>query len=509
MFKRIDVLRTAVVLGAALLVVLQTGCAGPAAKAEPVTAAEPAEIPITTASEEARAVFLEGREIHEHLRIDEAREYYDKAIELDPDFALAYWARAMTAPSIKNSQEHLSRAMALAPKVSEGERLMIEANHALWLENNPPKALELREQLVGKYPSDKRAHNVLAPSYAGQDQFDKAIAEYEKAIDIDKDFAPPYNSLGYAYIQKGEYDNAEEAFKNYIRLIPEEANPYDSMADLYTRMGRHEEATEHYQKAAELNPLFAVSQRKIGLNLVYMGRYAEGRAAYDKALEMEPTPWDKVVNREMTAFSYLNEGNYQQALAELDMCVEMAAEADLPFRLALIHSGACRIHIETGNLDQAEQSLAAYRTVIQESDLSPSTKDGFARRALFQEAFVAAKRTDFEGALAKAEELKAKIAAGENPMEMEDHHKLLGLIYLEKGEPATAVEHLEQADQEDPHTVYLLAVAESESGDEAQAAELFNQVAQWNEVLSQSSANLHRALGYALVRAKALAAVGE
>ena len=94
-------------------------------------------------------------------------------------------------------------------------------------------------------------------------------------------------------------------------------------------------------------------------------------------------------------------------------------------------------------------------------------------------------------------------------MEMEDHHELLGLIYLEKGEPATAVEHLEQADQEDPYTVYLLAVAESASGHDARAAELFSQVAHWNEVLSQSFANLHRALGYALARPKALAALGE
>ena len=240
-----------------------------------------------------------------------------------------------------------------------------------------------------------------------------------------------------------------------------------------------------------------------------MGRYAEGRAAYDQALEMEMTPWDKVVNREMAAFSYLIEGNYQQALAELDRCVEMAAEADLPFRLALVHSGACRVHIKMGNLDLAEQSLAACRRVVQESDLSPSEKDGFARGALLQEAFMAAKRNDFEGALARAEELKAKIAAGDNPMDMEDHHRLLGLIYLEKGEPATAVKHLERADQGDPSTVYLLAVAESESGNEAGAAELFSQVAHWNEIASQSFDDLHRALGYALARPQALAALGD
>ncbi len=254
--------RTTGVLATALFVVLYMGCAGPTAE----------EIPITTQSEEALTIFLEARQLAENLRQDEARGLFDQAIEKDPDFALAHFYRAWTAASNMDFQSHLQRAITLAPNVSEGERLLIEASYVIWEENNPAKALELRQQLVRQHPDDKRAHAALAASYAGQDELDKAIAEYERALDIDSDYAPPYNSLGYAYLRKGEYEQAENAFQNYIRLIPEEANPYDSMADLYTRMGRHEEAIEHYRKSVELNPQFAISQRKIGLNLVYAGR---------------------------------------------------------------------------------------------------------------------------------------------------------------------------------------------------------------------------------------------
>ena len=94
-------------------------------------------------------------------------------------------------------------------------------------------------------------------------------------------------------------------------------------------------------------------------------------------------------------------------------------------------------------------------------------------------------------------------------MEMENHHLLLALISLEKGEHATALEHLAQADQNDPYTFYLMAEAESGAGNPDRARELYQQVARWNEVMSQSTNDLHRALGYALVRAKALAALGE
>ena len=497
MYRHLNIVRAAGVIFSGLLITLQTGCS------------QSAEIPITTTSEEARAVFLEARQLAENLRVDEARALLDQVIEKDPEFALAHFYRAWTAGAGKDRRDHIGHAMALAPDVSRGERLFIESFHALWMENDPVKALDLRKRLVQRYPKDKRAHWLLGLAYGVQNEFDKAIAEYEKAIEIDQEFAPTYNNLGYANILKGEYAQSEEAFKNYIRLIPDEANPYDSMADLLTRMGRHEEAIEHYQKAAELNPMFAISQRKIGLNLVYMGRYAEGRAAYDKALDMEPTPFARVVNREMDAFSCLNEGNYPAALAKMDRCIEMAAEANLPGRLALIHSGACRIHSVMGNFEQAQQSLAACRKVVEESDLSPADKGEFARSILFQDAVIAARGADFGVALAKADEHKAQVEAGPDPREIEFNHLLRGVIDLEKGEPGTAIQHLQQADQQDPYTVYLLAVAESEAGNEARAAELFTQVAQWNEVLSQSFGDLHRALGYALVRPKALAAIGE
>ena len=83
------------------------------------------EIPITTNSEEARKLFLEGRELLDDIRSDEARELFQKAIDQDPDFAQAHLSRAFTSISNADFQEHFDKAVALAPNASEGERLMI------------------------------------------------------------------------------------------------------------------------------------------------------------------------------------------------------------------------------------------------------------------------------------------------------------------------------------------------------------------------------------------------
>jgi tetratricopeptide (TPR) repeat protein len=392
-------------------------------------------------------------------------------------------------------QDHLKHAVAMADKASEGERLMIEATQAS-VENNPVKAIQLSEQLVQKFPNDKRAHYFLGNNYSGRDEDEKAIAEYEKAIAIDKEFAPAYNVLGYAYREKREYAKAEEAFKNYIRLLPSEANPYDSLADLYTKMGRHEDAIKNYEKSVELNPEFGFSQKKIGDNLIFMGKYDEGRAAYRKAVEMQTTPSGKLGDMDAIARSYVYEGNSQQALAEGEKILQMATKEGLPEWQAGIHSTNCEIHIEMGSLDQAEQSLTECKKVVMASELLPSFKENFAKGALFDEALIAAKRKDFANAMAKAEEYKAKVEAGNDPKEMENYHALLGRIHSEKGDDAKAIEHLKQANQENPYTLFLLAVAESKAGNKAKAAELFKKVANWNE----------DSLDYAFVRPKAMMA---
>jgi tetratricopeptide (TPR) repeat protein len=80
---------------------------------------------------------------------------------------------------------------------------------------------------------------------------------------------------------------------------------------------------------------------------------------------------------------------------------------------------------------------------------------------------------------------------------MENHHELVGRISFEKGDYANAIEHLKQANQENPYTLYLLAMAESKAGDKAKAVELFKKVANWNE----------DSLDYAFVRSQAMMAV--
>ena len=172
----------------------------PTANAPSGATAANGKIPITTSSDEARKEFLAGRDLSEKLRITDSIAHYDKAIALDPNFALAELNRANVSPTAKEFFDHLKKAVALAGKASDGERMLIQAAEA-GANANPTQQKEILERLVAAYPKDERAHFTLGGFYFGQQDFAQAINHYKHATEIAPDYSTAFNILGYAYRQ--------------------------------------------------------------------------------------------------------------------------------------------------------------------------------------------------------------------------------------------------------------------------------------------------------------------
>jgi tetratricopeptide (TPR) repeat protein len=253
------------------------------------------KIPITTSSEEARKEFLAGRDLAEKLRITDSIAHFDKAISLDPNFALAELSRANVSPTAKEFFEHLKKAVALADKASDGERMLIQASEA-GANGDPTKQKEILEKLVSAYPNDERAHFNLGGYYFGQQDFAEAIHHYTRATEIAPDYSTAFNILGYAYRQNEAYSDAENAFKKYIELIPNDPNPYDSYAELLLKMGRFDEAITQYNKALAIEPNFINSHFGIAAALTYKGKPADAQAELQQMTQKARTdgaiwPW--------------------------------------------------------------------------------------------------------------------------------------------------------------------------------------------------------------------------
>jgi tetratricopeptide (TPR) repeat protein len=471
----------------ALLIVVQFGC----------KPAKSDEIPITTTSKEARQLFIEGRELAEFWQTEKANDLFKRAIELDPDFALAYLFKAGTSPDTKEFKEARAKAISLAPKVSEGEQKLIAAHQAYSDENNVVKATEIYRELAAMFPKDKRAQYYLATSYDSLQDYDKEIAGLENVIVLDKNFAPAYETLGYVYRWKNQYDKAEANLKEYLRLNPKNANSHDNLADLYQKMGRYDEAIEQYQESVRIDPSLRASKMKIGVTYAFMGKYVEARQALQTLMDGETKPAFKLYDQQIIDRTYIYEGDYTKALEATDKAMQMAQELGLPENLVYAHQVRFILFVELNDWDKADASITEILNIAETANLTPADKEFYKAVAPFWQMIVAAGRKDFTTSQAKADEFKAKIETVKNPVWQKYPAWSFGYLALAQGDAVKAVEYFGKGEMDDPFIMYYFAVAKEKAGDMAGAMELYKKVANWN--LDSE--------WYALVRQKAAAKI--
>lgn len=173
-----------------------------------------------------------------------------RAVELDPDFALAH-ARLGTAYSnlrdLEAARRHSARAFELRSKVSELERLYIEARYYTTAEPNPTRAMEAYRVSIATYPNDYSARVNLAILLKDDGDFEEAVTMLREAV----------------------------------RLAPEEPNARVNLAQTLSDVGRFDEARKEADQARQMRDDSGVRSLLMGI-AVFAG---------DAALEQEQRTW--------------------------------------------------------------------------------------------------------------------------------------------------------------------------------------------------------------------------
>jgi tetratricopeptide (TPR) repeat protein len=456
-------------------------------------AAKGGKIAVTTSSEEARKEFLAGRDLQEKLRITDSIQHYDKAISLDPNFALAELNRANVSPTAKEFFDHLKKAVTLASKASDGERMLIEAADA-GANANPTKQKEILEKLVGAYPNDERAHFNLGGYYFGQQDFTQAISHYKKATEIAPDYSTAFNILGYAYRQNEAYTDAENAFKKYIELIPNDPNPYDSYAELLLKMGRFDEAITQYNKALAINANFINSHFGIAAALAYQGKASEAQAELQKITSKARSDGERRTALFGQMVVAADSGKLDQALSEVDKQYELGQKTnDIPAMAGDLQLKG-NVLLEMGRYDDARKAYEDALKMTNDSNLSQEIKDNTALFHHFNLARLAIAKKDLAAAKIETEAFRKGSEAAKNQNQIKQAHELAGRIALEEKNFDLAVTELTAANQQNPDVLYLLGEAYRGKGDSAKAKESFTKAAKFNSLPQ---------LNYAFVRNKA------
>jgi tetratricopeptide (TPR) repeat protein len=450
------------------------------------------KVPITTTSDDARTLYLEGRDLLEKLRITDAHARFESSVGKDQDFALGYVGLANTAPTTKDFFAALGHAVALADKVSEPERMIIKGLEA-GATGHPSQQKELYTRLVKAYPRDERALALLGGFYFGQQDYAKAIDAYTRAIAINPRFSSPYNLLGYSYRTVEKYADAEATFKKYIELIPDDPNPYDSYAELLMKIGRFDDAIKNYEKALAIDGNFVSAYIGIANNHMFSGRGEDARKALARLTRVARNDGERRQALAWTAESFIHEGAWDKALAEIDKMIALSEqEHDLGQKANDLNFKANTL-LEADRPDDAAAAFKAQVDASTQANQPEAVKETTRRNALFNDGLVALAKHDLAGARARAQAYEKAVAVKQIPFEVRQQHELAGLIALADGKPKVAAAELAKANQQDPRVLYQLAVALSSAGDAAKARATAKKAFDFNGL----------SLNYGYVRAKA------
>jgi adenylate cyclase len=208
---------------------------------------------------------LEGSGYFEEDKYSEAMKCFEEAISLDPQSASAHSSL---------SWAHLINVW-FGPSATRKQSLK--------------KAFELAEKCKALDHTHGGCYGALSQAYLMKRDYDKAISEGKKAVELDPNtsrWAIPY---GWALRSVGRYEDALLEYERALRLNPlDKARPLSHICTTYNMMRRHEEAIETCKKVIELTPRSLPSYINLAVAYSELDQMDEAREAADKVLKMNP-----------------------------------------------------------------------------------------------------------------------------------------------------------------------------------------------------------------------------
>jgi tetratricopeptide (TPR) repeat protein len=235
---------------------------------------------------------------------DRAIEFYRKAIDKEPNWPDAYAGMAYvlrTQRRLDEAQKAVETSLRLSPGSalahSVASRVYADLNDFARASAESQKAIDLAPKGESSFLSF--AYLNLGGILYNQRRYDEAIRAYVTAQSYDRAWAVPHNSLGNLYLAINRAIEAAEEFEAAAKLEPKNSTIHNNLGNAYAMQKKYDAAIANYQIAARLDPKNPFPHANMGVSLVRQGRYSEAANAFREALKIEP-----------------NNPQFQQALAD-------------------------------------------------------------------------------------------------------------------------------------------------------------------------------------------------
>jgi tetratricopeptide (TPR) repeat protein len=184
------------------------------------------------------------------------------------------------------------------------KEILLQGN-ALFEEKKYAEALALYQDFIAKFPDLSKVRLNIANCYIELQEYDKAIAEYQKVLDI-LGAEPPekrdvkltgqiYAGIGDAYLRQNKFPEAEQFFKKSIELDPADHALAYNVAEIMMQAGNADEAIRYYETAIRIKPDWPKTYLKLGYAWLNKGNIKIALEAFAKCVEIGPADDPDVV----------------------------------------------------------------------------------------------------------------------------------------------------------------------------------------------------------------------
>ena len=305
-------------------------------------------LPITTSIEAYRYYSL-GVERLAMLETPEGIQLLERAVALDPQFAVAYAALG-DAHTISWSQPSLGKpyyekAFQFSNRLTERDRLYISAGYAL-ANRDYEEAIKADRRIIAAYPDDALAFRRLARVLEGEGRYQEALETAQRGLAVDPEEPSLYNFV-ISYCHLGRCEEGVAAAKRYVELTGGEANAHDSLGTAYAWTGRYADAEQAYGAAIARKPDFFIPRLHLAILHYWQGRYSTAISECQQLF-----PLSRSDNEKGRAIDCVEWIHYRRG----DLGAAQATIARTPGRTSLV---AALMAQERGDLTSVEKALAS------------------------------------------------------------------------------------------------------------------------------------------------------
>jgi tetratricopeptide (TPR) repeat protein/predicted Ser/Thr protein kinase len=316
----------------------------------------------TTPSLEALKAFSSGIKVINTAGPDAAIPFFKHAIELDPQFALAYAYLGIMENDIGESSsavDYQRKAYELRGRASEAEKYSITATYQKEVTGNIEKAIETCQLWIQAYPRAFHPHDLLAGMILPViGQYEKAVEEATEAIRLNPSFPIPYQQRIFGEIALGRLEEAKATYAQAVQL--KFNNPFFYVG-LYQIAFLQNDKEGMAQQIAKTSGLLGFEDQILNLEAdtaAYSGRLRDARELSRRAMDSAERAGEKEPPVMYAATSGLREawfGNTDEARRRVTLALGRPPGRDVLYFAALALAYAredARAQALAGDLDK-------------------------------------------------------------------------------------------------------------------------------------------------------------